>query len=101
VTISSAGRAYQLAEKWMVGARLVPTHRGGKPCAKDANGTYTCVLTYSGGVRRVYWNPTKKVRVTTAKGARYKVNVYGVRVKIKGGSSISVTQQPVMVPSPR
>jgi hypothetical protein len=58
-------------------------------------------LTYAGGVRRVYWNPTKKARVATAKGARYKMGVNGLRVKIKGGSSITVNQQPVMVPSPR
>jgi hypothetical protein len=101
VTISSAGRAYRLAEKWMVGARLVPTRKGGKPCAKDASGTYTCLLTYAGGVRRVYWNPTRKARVATAKGARYKVGVNGLRVRIKRGSSITVNQQPVMVPSPR
>ena len=101
VTLSSAGRAYQLAQKWMVGARLVPTRTGGKPCMKDSAGTYTCVLTYAGGVRRVYWNPGARVKVTTAKGAHYKVGVYGLRVRIKGGSRITVDQHPVMVPSPR
>ncbi len=98
-TISSAGRTYQLAEKWMVGARLAPTRTGSKLCATDANGTYTCVLTYAGGVRRVYWNPTKKVHVTTAKGATYKVGIYGTRAAIKGGSRVTVDYRPVMVRS--
>ena len=41
------------AASWSVPARSA------QPCAKDRAGTYTCVIKYAEGVRRVYWNPTK------------------------------------------
>ena len=44
-------------------------------------------IAYKRGVRRVYWNPTKRVTVTTARSATYKVGVYGTRTKLKGGST--------------
>ena len=57
------------------------------------------MITYAGGVRRVYWNPTKKVTVKTAKSATFKVGVFGKRTKIKGGSRQSVDYRPLMVRS--
>ena len=96
-----AGKAFNLAQSWMLGGKLVGPSRTAKPCTKDSKGTYTCVITYSGGVKRVYWNPSKTVTVTTAKTATFKVGIYGLRSKVKGGSKIRVDYRPVMVRSKR
>jgi hypothetical protein len=96
-----AGNAVNLAQAWMLGGTLVGPSKTAKPCTKDRAGTYTCVITYSGGVRRIYWNPTRKVTVTTAKSATFKVGVYARRIAIKGGSRLTVDYRPVMVRSSR
>jgi hypothetical protein len=100
-TPTVAGRAFALAQAWMMrgNAQLVGPSRSALPCAKDSRGTYTCVITYAHGVRRVYWNPNQTVQVTVARSATYKVGVYGTRTKIKGGSHLRVTDKPVMVRS--
>ena len=98
-TPSLAGKAFGLAQAWMVGGTLRGASKTAKPCTKDRAGTYTCVITYPGGVRRVYWNPTKKVTVTTAKTATFVVGVYGKRTAIKGGSRKTVDYRPLMVRS--
>jgi hypothetical protein len=54
---------------------------------EDRVGTYTCVIKYGQGVKRVYWNPTKRVKVTTAKSATFMVGVYGKRTAVKGGTN--------------
>jgi hypothetical protein len=97
--VTLAGKAFNLAQRWLLGGRLTGASKTALPCAKDRAGTYTCVISYRGGVRRVYWNPTKRVSVTTARSATYKVGVYGVRAKIKGGSTLRVDYRPVMVRS--
>jgi len=94
-----AGKAFGLAQAWLLGGSLRGASRTALPCAKDRAGTYTCVIKYAGGVRRVYWNPTKRVKVTTARTATYKVGLYGVRAKIKHGARITVDYRPVMVRS--
>jgi hypothetical protein len=94
-----AGKAFNLAQAWMLGGTLVGSSSSAKPCAKDSHGTYTCVIAYPGGVRRVYWNPTRTVKVTTAKKATFKVGVYGKRTPIKGGSRQKVDYRPLMVRS--
>jgi hypothetical protein len=97
--VTLAGKAFNLAQAWLLGGRLKGTSRTAKPCAKNSAGTYTCVIAYRGGVRRVYWNPTKKVRVTTARSATFKVGIYGARTKVKGGSTLKIDYRPVMVRS--
>ncbi len=97
--VTLGGRAFDLAQAWLLGGKLKGASKKAKPCAKDSAGTYTCVITYPRGVRRVYWNPTKKVRVTTVRSAKYKVGVYGARSRIKGGSRLKVDYRPVMVRS--
>ena len=96
-----AGKAFGLAQAWMSGGKLVGASRAAKPCARDRAGTYTCVITYAGGVRRVYWNPTKRVTVTTARTATYKVGVTGTKIAIKKGSRQPVDYRPLMVRSKR
>ena len=66
---------------------------------KDKAGTYTCVIKYRGGVKRVYWNPNKRVKIRTAKSATFAVNIYGKQTKVRGGSTKKVNYQPIMVRS--
>ena len=73
--------------------------RSALPCAKDRRGTYTCVIKYSGGFKRVYWNPNKRVRITTVKSATQLVRGDGTTSRIKGGSKQYVGFLPVMVRS--
>ena len=94
-----AGKAFGLAQSWLSGAKLVGTSTSAKPCAKDSAGTYTCVIKYAKGVRRVYWNPKKKVKITTVKSATYKMGVYAKKATIKGGSRQTVDHRPLMVRS--
>ena len=42
-------------ESWMHGTMVGTATQ--RPCATDAKGTYTCLIKYSTGVGRVYWNP--------------------------------------------
>lgn len=98
-TQTLAGKAVALVRGWMLGGTLVGPTRATLPCTKDAAGTYTCVIKYSGGVKRVYWNPTKRVKVRTAKNATFMVGVYGKRTSIKGGSVKTVDYRPLMVRS--
>ena len=97
-TLTLAGRSFGLVRGWMVGGTMLGSGTT-RPCAKDRAGTYTCVIKYRGGVRRVYWNPTKVVKVRTAKNATYAVGVYGQRRMIKGGSVQRVDYRPLMVRS--
>ena len=48
--VTAAGRAYAMVQKWMHGT--LQGRPGRRPCAKDARGTYTCVVTDSSGTRR-------------------------------------------------
>ena len=76
----------------------VPASRPSR-APRTAAGTYTCVIKYAGGVRRVYWNPTKKVKVTTAKSATYKMGVYGKKSPSRAGRGRRVDYRPLMVRS--
>ncbi|MGZ4593899.1 MAG: hypothetical protein ACXV3C_08525 [Actinomycetes bacterium] len=97
-TPTQAGKAFGLTQSWLYKARL-------KSCVKYTRGAYkgiyVCTLTYSGGVKRIYWNthPTKKVKVTMPRTATYRVSLYGKKTKIKGGSKQYVDYRPVLVRS--
>ena len=78
-TPTLAGKSVGLVRGWLLSGKLIGASKSALPCGKDSKGTYTCVIKYSRGVKRVYWNPTKKATVTAAKGATYKVGVAGVR----------------------
>jgi hypothetical protein len=96
-----AGKAFALAQSWMLGGKLVGATKAAKPCAKDRRGTYTCIIKLKRGVKRVYWNPKKRVKLTTPRTAKYAVTVYGVRKAVKGGKALRVDYRPVMVFSKR
>lgn len=58
-SLTMAGKAYGVTRSWLVDSTI----RG---CVTSAQGTYTCTITYRGGVRRVFWNPTRSVSVAVA-----------------------------------
>jgi hypothetical protein len=93
-SLTSAGVAYKVVRSWLLGAR---TH----PCVRDGRGTYTCELTYSGGVRRVYWNPTRKVTIRAVKSAKATQGLSGVERPASSGVQVGVGMRPVMVRSAR
>ena len=97
-TLTLAGKAFGLVQQWMKGTLVGPS-TSTQPCTVDSRGTYTCVVKYGQGVRRVYWNPTKRVKVKVAKSATFLQGVYGVKKSVKGGSTIGVDYRPVMVRS--
>jgi len=95
--ITPAGRAFDTVQRWLDG-RLVGRH-GKRPCARDRRGTYTCVVVYAGGTRRIMWNPRHAVRVGVS-GAAYREDAVGVRSRIsRRGATIRVSYEPVMVVS--
>jgi len=98
-TRTLAGRAFSLAQSWLLGGGLVGANKHAAPCATDRKGTYTCVITYRRGVKRVYWNPTRTVKLEAADGATFRVGVYGERTAVKAGATLKVDYRPVMVRS--
>jgi hypothetical protein len=93
-SLTPAGVAYKVVREWMIGSRM----RG---CDRDRRGTYTCTMSYSGGVKRVYWNPSRKVTVRVVRSSTRWENVRGVESRIKGGDALGVGLSPVMVRSRR
>ncbi|MCY7419883.1 MAG: endo-1,4-beta-xylanase [Chloroflexi bacterium] len=98
-TLTLAGKAFGLAQSWMLGGTLVGATKSSRPCTRNSLGIYTCVIKYSGGVKRVYWHPSKSVKMTAVRNATFKVGVYGKRTAIKGGATIKVDYRPLMVRS--
>ncbi len=96
-TLTPAGRALPRIRSWMAGT-LVGT-RTKAPCAANRKGTYVCVVKYSKGVGRIYWNPLRRVKVTLVPSARSKQTELGARSKAKGGSRLTVDYRPVLVRS--
>jgi hypothetical protein len=95
--MTPAGQALARIESWMHGT-LVGTATQ-RPCAADAKGTYTCLVRYSTGVGRIYWNPFRSASVKLVSSARKKVSEFGVTSTAKGGQKLKVTSMPVLVKS--
>jgi hypothetical protein len=91
-SLTQAGTAYKVVRSWLIGART-------KGCVRDRKGTYTCTLAYSGGVRRVYWNPSRKVTIRAVKSARATMGLSGVERPASSGVQVGVGMSPVMVRS--
>jgi hypothetical protein len=94
VTLTGAGTAYTVVRSWLLGSRI-------NGCPRDSHGTYTCTMTYSGGVKRVYWNPSRNTTVHAVTSARATVNLLGSVRVLRGGERIAVSASPVMVRSAR
>ena len=89
-----AGKAFGVVGDWMIGTRMAG-------CSRSSAGTYTCTLNYSGGVKRVYWNPSRTVTVRTVASATRSTTLNGTSTAIKGPKSLRVGFSPVMVRSGR
>jgi len=93
VTVTPAGRAFRTVQRWMKGATV-------QSCAADALGTYLCTLTYDGGVRRVFWNPSVEVSVELPSGATTFQRIGRDALSAPApGTSLGVNDVPLMVES--
>jgi len=93
VTVTPAGRAFRTVQRWMEGATV-------QSCGADALGTYLCTLTYDGGVRRVYWNPSVEASVELPSGSTRLQRLAGDAHAIPTTSNLEVDGVPLMVESP-
>jgi len=93
-TPSAGGVAFRVVRSWMVNSRF-------DSCTRSSVGTYSCVITYSSGKRRVYWNPTRTVYVTTAGSATYWQGLGGATHALSGGQRLKIGHSPKMVRSSR
>jgi hypothetical protein len=92
--ITPAGAALVRVEHWLQG-RLVG-RSGHPPCASDRRGTYTCVVRYSGGVRRIYWNPSRGVHLRI-NGAVSFQDQSGQSTKLGASEILRVDYRPIVV----
>jgi hypothetical protein len=99
--VTPAGRALATVESWLHG-RLLGLN-GRQPCARNRQGTYTCVVRYARGVRTIYWNPQRRVRVDVPRGARYGMTALGGKIATsrRAQPTLRVSFKPVMVRSRR
>jgi hypothetical protein len=89
-----AGKAYEVVRSWLQGARAAG-------CRSDSRGTYTCTFRQGGDVKRVYWNPRRKVTVRAVRSARWLSDLRGNVQRVSGGEAIGVGKVPVMIRSGR
>ena len=69
-------------------------------CDSDVFGTYVCTMTFEGGVRRVYWNPSIEVSVGLPTGASgFQRLGRDPRPAPAAGSSLSVGETPLLIDS--
>jgi polysaccharide biosynthesis protein PslG len=93
-SLAPAGQAYTVVRSWLLNSRT-------KGCARDSKGTWTCTLAYSGGIKRIYWNPSRKVYLRVVRSAHFSIGIGGVRRSLSGGSQIGVGITPILVGSSR
>ena len=91
-SLTKAGTAWTVTRGWLLGSKVIG-------CPRDSRGTYTCTLRYSGGVKRVIWNPSRKVRVRADASARAWVGLSGTERVITGGEQLGVGPSPIMIRS--
>lgn len=92
--VTAAGKAFRRIQRWMHGT-LLGTNRA-RPCQKDRQGTYTCVVRDSSGTRRIYWNPFRTARVRLAGNAHHLTREFGGVTRVTPRSTITVRYRPVM-----
>lgn len=93
-TLTRAGVAYKVVQEWLSPGRM-------QGCRRDSRGTYTCTVTYADGVKRIYWNPSRRATIRAVGSATRKVGLRGFSEKLKGGERLRVNHSPIMVRSGR
>lgn len=93
-SLTKAGVAYRTVREWLVRTRAVG-------CDRSPGGTYTCTFRYADGVKRVYWNPSRRVTIRADKSARSWEPLSGFERRLGGGEALAVGKAPIMVDSRR
>ena len=93
-TVTPAGRALTTVRSWL---------QGGRPsaCTRDSKGTYTCKVTYTGGVRRIVWNPTRTVYLKTPATTSFWQSSGGAVTRIRANKTLKINFLPKMIRSGR
>lgn len=91
-TLTKAGAAYRVVSTWLVGSRM-------SGCSVSSTGLYTCTTRYSGGVKRIYWDPSGKSTVRAVGSSTYTEGMLGTRRALHGGERFSVGYAPILVRS--
>lgn len=92
--LTKAGVAYRTVREWLVRTRALG-------CDRNPGGTYTCTFRYANGVKRVYWNPSRRVTIRADKSARRWEPLGGAERRLGGGEALAVGKAPIMVDSRR
>lgn len=100
VTLTQAGRAWQVSRGWLVGTDVKGCKRTSKGKLK---GLYTCTARESRTeVRRFYWKPSgSAVKIFTPRSTRSWTDLSGDKTTKRGRFGIKVGQSPIMVTSRR
>jgi len=93
-TLTAAGKAYTVTRSWLVNSQI-------RSCARSSAGTYTCTINYTGGVRRVFWNPTRAVTVAVAGATTHQLLDGTTRTYSSRTMRLKVGAAPVMIRSAR
>ena len=91
-TLTHAGVAYRVVSSWLLGGRV-------GACSVSSSGLYTCAVRYSGGVKRIYWNPSRTSTIRAIGSATYTEGMLGARRTLHGGEHLSVGYAPILVRS--
>ena len=93
-SLTPAGKTYGVVKGWLQGTRALG-------CSRNGSGTYTCTFRYADGVKRVYWNPSRKASIQTVSSATRLYYQSGGDERVRGGKTVGVSFAPVMVRSRR
>jgi hypothetical protein len=93
-TLTEAGLAYRVVSSWLVGGRV-------GACSVGSSGAYTCAVHYSGGVKRIYWDPSGRTTIRAMGSSTYIEGMLGARRTLHGGERLSVGYAPILVRSRR
>jgi hypothetical protein len=93
-SLAPAGVAFNVTATWLTGGRL-------RSCTVSGNGTYTCTVGSSTGVRRIYWNPSRTASVTAVGSATQWQGMLGKTKTLRGNERLTVSYAPIMVRSSR
>jgi polysaccharide biosynthesis protein PslG len=91
-TLTRAGVAYRVVSSWLKGGRV-------SACSVGSSGAYTCTVRYSGGVKRIYWDPSGRTTIRAMGSATYTEGMLGMRRTLHGGEHLSVGYAPILVRS--
>ena len=93
-SLTPAGKALTTVRSWLMGARV-------GACTRDRKGTYTCKAAFSGGVRRIVWNPSRTVYIKTPATTSFWQSSSGAVTRIRPHRTLKINFLPKMIRSGR